>query len=146
MDTDVVELSLAEIESRLQALLSERGASRDNPGSVGCERCERCIECTFCKGGRSLTRCHYCVDCERCHASQHCRSSIDLVSCNHCEDCERCTTSSYLVRCHDCSQCTYCFACVGLVGKEFCILNQPVERSVYFATMKRLQARGRAAR
>ena len=40
----------------------------------------------------------------------------------------------------DCSSCTYCFGCVGLVRKEFHILNEPYDRKTYFKLVKALMA------
>jgi hypothetical protein len=71
--------------------------------------------------------------------STHCRASRDLTSSNHCVACERCTQCSYLIRSTDCINCTYCFGCVGLSNKEFHILNEPYDRSTYFALTGRLQ-------
>jgi hypothetical protein len=39
-----------------------------------------------------------------------------------------------------CADCTYCFGCVGLVKKEFHILNVPYPRTQYFEIVKRLTA------
>jgi hypothetical protein len=89
-------------------------------------------------------RCHYCVDAERLIQCTHCRSSVDLFGCNHCEGCERCVQSSYLVRSYDMNGCQYCFGCVGLVGKEFHVLNQPYSRSDYFALVGALKKAGRS--
>jgi len=38
----------------------------------------------------------------------------------------------------DCTACTYCFGCVGLSRKDFYILNQPFDRSTYFANVAKL--------
>lgn len=45
---------------------------------------------------------------------------------------------SYLVRCAAMAQCTYCFGCVGLSHKDYHILNQPYDRSAYFALSQAL--------
>ena len=47
--------------------------------------------------------------------------------------------SAYLVRCMACSGCTYCFGCVGLVRKDFHILNEPYDRQTYFAKVAELR-------
>jgi hypothetical protein len=47
--------------------------------------------------------------------------------------------SSYLVKCFDCTSCTYLFGCVGLVGKDFHVLNRPYPRGEYFALTNRLK-------
>lgn len=134
----------AELEAELRKLVEAHARVADNVACVECERCEGCRESTFCRSSKRLHRCNYCVDCERCTSSTHCRQSRDLLSCNHCEACERCAQSSYLTQCFDCTSCTYCFACVGLVQKDFHILNVPYSRSEYFALVAKL--RGAAAR
>jgi TPP-dependent indolepyruvate ferredoxin oxidoreductase alpha subunit len=61
-----------------------------------------------------------------------------LNDCQHCIDSENCTSSSYLVRSVALSSCSYCFGCVGLVGKDFHILNERFERREYFALVEHL--------
>jgi len=51
---------------------------------------------------------------------------------------ERCTQSAYLVRCVGLAGCSYCFGCVGLSHKDFHILNEPYDRSAYFALTNQL--------
>ena len=46
--------------------------------------------------------------------------------------------SSYLVRCVALSDCNYAFGCVGISRKDFHILNEPFERTLYFETTRRL--------
>ncbi len=128
-----------EFESRFRALVASAAASHENTACVACTACERCVESTFCSRSKALLRCHYCVDAERCVGSNHCRASKDLFACNHCESSERCSQSSYLVRCFDCTSCTYCFGCVGLVGRDFHVLNEPYSRSEYFALLAKLK-------
>ncbi len=53
--------------------------------------------------------------------------------------------SSYLVRSVGCSECTYGFGCVGLTGRDFCILNEPYDRATYFAVVARLAGELRIA-
>ena len=120
----------SEFESQLRELVATSQAGAANASCIACTACERCVECTFCSRSKGLLRCHYCVDVERSVSSTHCRASRDLFGCSHCEACERCTQSSYLTRSFDCTGCTYCFGCVGLVGKDFHILNQPYSRSM----------------
>ena len=52
---------------------------------------------------------------------------------------ENCTGSSYLVMCKSCSDSTYCFGCVGLMKKEFYILNVQYSKQEYFAIIKTLR-------
>jgi hypothetical protein len=60
------------------------------------------------------------------------------MGCSHCIDSERCTQGAYLVRCVGLSACSYCFGCVGLSHKDFHILNEPYDRSTYFAITSKL--------
>ena len=46
--------------------------------------------------------------------------------------------SSYLVRCVSLTDCQYCFGCVGLSGKDFCVLNERYDRKTYFSLTARL--------
>jgi len=131
-------LPRAEFEAELRKLLQAYEQRADNERCVECTGCERCSDCTFCKGSKALTRCHYCVDSQRCADCTHCRSSRDLLSCNHCIACDRCTKCSYVVKSIDCTACSYCFGCVGLSRKDFHILNQPYDRSTYFAITAKL--------
>jgi hypothetical protein len=131
-------MTKTEFEAELRRLVQAHEGKNENERCIECVSCERCVDCTFCRSSRALARCHYCVDCQRCYDSTHCRSSRDLSGCNHCVACERCTQCSYVTRSIDCASCTYCFGCVGLVRKDFHILNKPYERSAYFALSSRL--------
>jgi hypothetical protein len=105
----------------------------------GCEDCSACVECMFSVGcARSMKLTHskrcadsffltQCVDCNDCFESAYC------------EACVSCSRSNYLVRCLRCVECDYCFGCVGLIGKDFHILNQPYSRSAYFKIVKALR-------
>ena len=131
-------IARAEFEGELRKLLQAYEQRAENERCIECTGCERCADCTFCKGSKALTRCHYCVDSQRCADCTHCRTSRDLLSCNHCVACDRCTKCSYVVKSIDCTACTYCFGCVGLSRKDFHILNQPYDRSTYFAITAKL--------
>lgn len=126
-------MNRSEFEAELRRLLQATDSRTDNERCVECAGCERCVDSTFCKSSKGLVRCHYCVESQRCWDSTHCRSSRELLLCNHCTSSERCVQSTQLVRCVDCTGCNYCFGCVGLVKKDFHILNKPYDRSAYFA-------------
>ncbi len=114
---------------RLQGIHEE---SHANVGCVQVEGCSGCVDCVFCNG------------CERCFRSRYCNRCVDSVLITHCHDCRRCRQSAYLIECSDCSdsnylfhssscsECDYCFGCVGLLKKEFHILNQKYSRGEYF--------------
>ncbi|MBK8251515.1 MAG: hypothetical protein IPK82_02460 [Polyangiaceae bacterium] len=127
-----------EFEAALKRLIEERAGNTENTGCIACTACEKCVDCTFCKGSSGLVRCHYCTDSKGLVDCTHCHRSEELLQCNHCVASERCTRSSYLVRSVDCDGCTYCFGCVGLSKKEFFILNQPYDKSTYFALTGKL--------
>lgn len=131
-------LSRAEFEARFRALAEGRSAFEGNDGCVACERCRGCSGSTFCKDGERLVRCHYCVASSECTDCSHCRACSSCLACTHCSHCDGCTQSAYLVRCVGLSGCSYCFGCVGLRGKDFHILNEPYDRSTYFAIVEKL--------
>jgi hypothetical protein len=133
-----IPLSAIDFEAALRKLMNTARSERANVGCVACERCEQSSECTFCVDSKSLTRCHYCSKCESCTESSHCIACRSCRGCKHCVDSDRCTASAYLVRCLDCSSCNYCFGCVGLYKTDFSILNQPYDRTTYFALTARL--------
>ncbi len=130
----------AEFESAFRNLVLT--AARHS-GNVSCMQSAdrvrgRCSECTFCVRSRGLARCHYCEDCTECSDCSHCLRSTGCLACQHCIDSERCVGSAFLVRSIGCSGCTYCFGCVGLSKRDFCVLNERYDRSVYFELTARL--------
>jgi hypothetical protein len=128
----------SEFEAALKKLVAEAGSRTDNQGCLSCERCERSSDSTFCTDCKGVKRCHYCARCEDCIDSSHLTGCTGCLSCSHCTASQRCTGSAYLVRSIGCVGCTYCFGCVGLHKKDFHILNQPYDRSAYFAVVKKL--------
>jgi hypothetical protein len=137
MATLVAAPSVAEFERRFRALLTEHSGST-NRSCVQCARCSGCSACTFCDDCERLVRCHYCTRCALCSDSSHCTGSRNLIHCSHCAHSENCVDSSYLVRCVSLTGCSYCFGCVGLSQADFHILNEPYERSDYFALVRQL--------
>ena len=132
------ELSAREFQKRYEALSSGLELERGNDSCVKCERCVGCSFSTFCQDSERLVRCAYCVRCSMCEGSQHCRESRGLIGCQHCTDCEACSHSSYLIRCRSLTGCQYCFGCVGLSGRDFHVLNEPLDRKSYFQLTQRL--------
>jgi hypothetical protein len=128
-----------EFEAAFRKLLASEGNKRDSTGCIACERCVGATDSTFSVDCAQITRCHYCTKCERCTDCSHCSGSRDLNESSHCIDSERCSRSAQLVRCVGCVSCTYCFGCVGLARKDFHILNQPYDRTEYFAVVERLK-------
>ncbi len=130
-------MNRSEFEAKL-ALLLDDARHADNVACVSCERCSACAECTFCKDGRGLIRCQYCVGCEECTECANCTRCTGCVQCTRCVESERCTKSAYVVQSTGCSGCNYCFGCVGLHGRDFHILNEPYDRETYFRLTREL--------
>lgn len=131
-------MTRAEFETNFKALVQSQGNAAANVGCYACERCERCTDSTFCIDSQNLARCQYCtscVDCTDCSQSTRCTRCL---GCSQCVECVGCSASAFLVRCIDARSCTYCFGCVGLSKRDFHILNQPYERTEYFAIVKKL--------
>lgn len=125
----------------LSELARLRTAARQR-GNLDCFESESCDNCS---------RCMFCEDCTQCHACTYVRASTGCTSLVHSAECEachrgahlikclRCVDSRYLIECTDCAACTYCFGCVGLVDKEFHILNTPYDRKTYFEKVAELK-------
>ncbi len=112
---------------------------RGTPDCFNSEGCDNCSHCMFCSDCRNCHRCNYA---ERSVGCTHCTKLSDCEDCHQSSqlaECVRCVDSHYLVKCVDCAECTYCFGCVGLVRKEFHILNEPYDRKTYFQIVKALQ-------
>ena len=130
-------MTKAEFEAALAALVAARpeGEAYESvscvrsPGTMFSEDCEDCYRCLYCERLRACVACTHSSDCERCSSSSHCR---------HCRDCSGCNYVTWSVGCHECN---YCFGCVGLVRKDFHILNVAYDRAEYF---ERVAALGRA--
>ena len=71
-----------------------------------------------------------CYDLVQCSFCYECLEGTNLY---HSTFCQNCHASSSLQFCRDCTNCQYCFGCVGLRNKQYCIYNQPVEKSEYEA-------------
>lgn len=129
-----------EFLSELNRLLQQHTESRANTGCVESASCSSCVDCVFCKE---------CVRCYRSRYSSGCTESSLLTHCDNCREChtlafsqacEHCSDSNYLIYCSHCFECDYCFGCVGLVKKDFHILNRKYSRSEYFKEMANLRA------
>ena len=129
-----------EFERELKALLQAAHNGTENPGSYKSDDCERCYDCMFTTGSVQCYQCTYCADCTSCTNCTHCRSCVDTHTSNYCVGSQRVTGSSYVIHSQDCHDCLFCFGCVGLVKKEFHILNQPFRRDEYFRIVNDLKA------
>jgi len=98
-----------------------------SPGTMFSEKCEDCYRCLYCTDCRRCSSCTHCVDCEGCSHCTHCEGSRGLSDCQY---------VAFSVDCHECS---YCFGCVGLVRKDFHVLNVRYGRKEYFALVEKLR-------
>ncbi|RDV38350.1 caib/baif family protein [Bradymonadaceae bacterium TMQ3] len=133
LDQRAFEKALSELVRTYRAT-TEGAASYHSDDSVRCHHCmfttgsTDCSFCTYCRDCTNCTYCTQCTECEHCHQSSYCVRS------------KRCANSSYLILSEDCTDCVFCFGCVGLVKKEFHILNQKFSRDRYFKLVKELKA------
>ena len=134
-----VRIEAEEFQKRFAALVEAVAREGANLGSYSCRGCSSSKSCMFCESCEGCYRCNYCESCSRCSRCTHCRICSECHNSSYCVESDRCTGSAYLVRCVDCSDCTYCFGCAGLVKKDFHILNEPYDRSTYFALVKDLR-------
>lgn len=131
--------SKRDFERALTELLRSHQREKENPGSYGCEKCERCYHCMFTTGSKDCFFCTYCHDCEGCSRCTQCETCQNCSNSSYCVSSSNCSDSSYLIQCQDCSACVFCFGCVGLVKKEFHILNQKFSRDQYFKIVAELK-------
>lgn len=137
--THDVPLSRRDFERAFNALVKEIDAARENPGSYRSEECVRCYDCMFTTGSTDCFSCTYCGDCEGCSDCTHCHRCTNCHASSYCVDAVNCNKSSYVIHSRNCYECVFCFGCVGLVKKEFHILNQPYPRKVYFQLVAELK-------
>lgn len=138
--SDEIPRGRRQFEQALAALKREHSADKSNPGSYGCVDCERCYHCMFTTGSTDCFYCTYCTDCVSCTHCTHCRECEECHNSSYCTRSKNCTNSSYLILCQECEECVFCFGCVGLVKKEFHILNQRFSRDQYFRIVAELKA------
>ena len=138
--TDGSDVDKADFLAEYARLEREHLAGKPNIGSYRSEGCELCDRCMFCLDCRSCHKCTHCVGCEECSDCSHSRACRSCHACAYCVDCSVCSGGAYLVRCTACVDCTYCFGCVGLVRKDFHILNVQYSRTQYFELLEKLKA------
>ncbi|MEM7155844.1 MAG: hypothetical protein AAF799_23540 [Myxococcota bacterium] len=135
---------LDEVLEALQALLDAQGEapvpSAAGEGNFRCENCVDCAMCRFCSDCSACEDCTYCERCDGCNGCTHCQDCERCTACTHSRWSAGCTESSYVTLCLDCDNCVQCFACVGLSGGEFCILNEKLPRKAYFSRVATLRA------
>lgn len=118
--------------TELRRLQDELGRKDANLASFQCEGCLRCGSCMFCVACQDCYKCTHCQGCVDCSLCAHCRGCRRCHDCAYCRDSVRCQGSTYVVRSVDCVDCTYCYGCVGLIKREFHILNVRYPRKDYF--------------
>lgn len=126
--------------AELGRLGAQCGRQDANLASFQCEGCLRCASCMFCEGCEDCFHCTHCVGCVDSSSCTHCRDCRRCHDCAYCRDSTRCQGGAYLTLCQDCVGCTYCYGCVGLVKKEFHILNVRYPRKDYFEITAALDA------
>lgn len=124
-------------EKALAHLSSTWGAS--NQGSYKSDTSTRCQGCMFTTSSRDCFQCTYCDECVECSDCTHCTRTTQSVGSSYCVDAHHCVRCSYMTLSQHCYECVFCFGCVGLVKKEFHILNQPFKRKVYFELVGQLK-------
>jgi hypothetical protein len=132
-------LGRRQFETEYARLLRAFGDGQENLGSFSCQGCRSCAGCMFCVDCEACHRCTHCTGCRDCAHLTHCQDCTGCYDSAYCVRCESCTGSSYLVLCRSCADCTYCIGCVGLVRKDFHILNVQYSRTEYFRIVKSLR-------
>jgi hypothetical protein len=129
-----------EFERQFATLTEHAAAGVENPGSYKSTDCERCFDCMFTTSSTGCYQCTYCSDCTACTNCTHCKGCSDCHSSTYCVRSRLLAGCSYVLMSRECYDCVFCFGCVGLVKKEFHILNQPFRRDEYFRIVKDLKA------
>jgi len=139
MTAEEIPLSKRDFERALQALAKEANASKENPGSYKSEDCTRCFDCMFTTSSTDCFSCTYCSNCLTCSDCTHTHGCTNVHASSYCVNSTNCYKSSYVIMSSNCYECVFCFGCVGLVKKEFHILNQQFPRKTYFKLVKQLK-------
>ena len=99
-----------------------------------------CKDCYMIFASGDDEDCHYCINTERSKTvmdvsiAHECTLCYQIVSCRTCYNldfsayCADCSDSQFL---YDCRRCKNCFMCAGIVGKEYCILNEQLTKDEY---------------
>ena len=122
----------------LSALRAEHDSAKKSTGSYKSEQSVRCFDCMFTTSSKDCYRCTYCTACSDCAECTHCSDCSNTYASSYCVSSDHCTKSSYLIMSSHCHESVFCFGCVGLVKKEFHILNRPFKKDEYFKLIKQL--------
>lgn len=138
-------LTLDELLAQFRGLLTAyRGARDPARAGEGNLRCEQCVDCNRCRFCVRCARCDDCGNCEQCEDCVRCtrtKAARRCVGCNDVELSDSCEDSQYLLLCLACVRCEQCFACVGLQGESYCVLNKRYSRKDYFQVTQALKKR-----
>lgn len=129
----------SEFEAALRALTQTYDAMRENPGSYQSENNVRCMDCMFTTHSRDAYQCTYCSHVVQCAGLTHCHHCTSVTRSSYCQHSSFLSGCSYVMYSSNCHECVFCFGCVGLVKKEFHILNVPFKRDAYFRIVKELE-------
>jgi hypothetical protein len=132
-------LTKDEFVTEYKRLVDTQMSTATNVGCVECTDCAGSIDCVFCKGCVRCYRTRYSTDCRDSALLTHCQGCTESRSLAYSQNCDHCGDSNYLVQCAYCFECDYCFGCVGLVKKDFHILNQKYSRAEYFRLVAKLR-------
>jgi hypothetical protein len=138
-DTTITRMTKEEFIGDYERLIADYVAGGGNEGCVQCNDCSGCTDCVFCERCVRCYRSRYSNDCAESQLLTHCEKCRDCRSLAYCQECRRCADSNYLVSCSYCFECDYCFGCVGLVKKDFHILNKKYSRGDYFREVAKLR-------
>ncbi len=127
---------------------------------ISCENCDFNNNLWYGKNAYLSFMSSYLVDCYYDYASWDVKDSIEVwyskyIELSHtivasenlygCIDCERCFHSDHLYFCNRLTGCSHCFGCYGLKQKKFCIFNEPVSETEYWAFLKAAELGSAAA-
>ena len=91
-----------------------------------------------CYYSNSIVSCKDCVNCFQIFDSELCYGSVDTTNSykvNYSKNCDNC---SEIFFCENCRNCKNCFGCVNMVGKEYCFMNQQLDKEQYLEKLKGL--------
>lgn len=135
-----IPLTRAEFDRALDALRRQVQADPANPASYQSDSSTRCFGCMFTTESSDCFHCTYCHQCRDCSDCTHCTRALNCHASSYCVDATSCHKCTYVLLSSHCYECVFCFGCVGLVKKEFYILNRPFKRQVYFKIVAELKA------
>jgi hypothetical protein len=135
-----IPLRQSEFEAELRKLVQDYGRSQESPGSYRSEKSMRCFDCMFTTASQDCYKCTYCEACSACTGCTHCRECTSVHASSYCVRSSQLSGCTYVLMSQNCYDCVFCFGCVGLVKKEFHILNRPFKRDEYFKLVAKLEA------